>query len=130
MKNFEDWRHLKEKINKSPADFFFYEREIFFAHLGANVGFEQDGKGASFERPVVILKKFNAYCGLIVPLTNQKREGKYYFPFQIPSEEKPSYAILSQIRLLDRRRFINKIGMLDSKTFETLKKAIREVTLQ
>ena len=130
MKNFEDWNRLKIEINKSPADFFFHEREIFFAHLGVNVGFEQDGKGSNFERPVVILKKFNAHCCLVVPLTSQKIEGKYYFPFQIPSEDKPSYAILSQIRLLDRRRLINKIGMLETETFKTLKKAIREVTLQ
>ena len=130
MKNFNEWHHLKERINNNSANFFFYERDIYFAHLGANIGFEQDDKGSGFERPVVILKKFNAHCGLVVPLTSQKRKGKYYFPFQISSEEKTSFAILSQIRLLDRKRLINKIGVINANTFNALKKTIGEVTLQ
>ena len=27
--------------------------------MGFNVGFEQDGRGAQFSRPIVIFKKFN-----------------------------------------------------------------------
>jgi mRNA interferase MazF len=32
---------------------------FFYMKMGKNLGFEQNGKGENFVRPVIILKKFN-----------------------------------------------------------------------
>ncbi len=56
-KDFEAWHKKKVGIHKKPKTVFFHEREIWWCALGANVGNEQDGKGALFTRPVLILKK-------------------------------------------------------------------------
>jgi hypothetical protein len=61
-KDFWKWHSKKEEIDEKDTRIFFHEREIWFAHLGANVGFEQDGKGENFGRPVLIFRKFNPKC--------------------------------------------------------------------
>jgi hypothetical protein len=40
---------------------------------------------------------------------------------------KVASAITSQVRLVDARRFIDKIGMLEQEKFEALKNAVREL---
>ena len=57
MKNFDQWNELKKHINHRRSNFFVKERQIWYVHLGHNVGFEEDGKGGDFKRPVLILKK-------------------------------------------------------------------------
>ena len=127
-KNFLSWFQIKPKLHENASsDLYFYERDVFYAHLGINIGFEQDGKGENFERPIVVLKKFNAHCMLIVPLTTKEKKGRFYFPFQIKGQKKKSYAILSQVRLIDGKRFINKIGRIEKKTLIELKKAIKQI---
>ena len=116
MKDFETWNRQKKGLHQKQKRRFFKEREIFYASLGVNVGFEQDGKGESFLRPVVILKKFSRDVFLAVPLTKTEKTGKFYFEFQfLPSQK--SVAILSQIRLLDARRLLHKIGRIREQDF-------------
>lgn len=126
-KNFGEWSQIKPELHESKGKLYFHEQEVIYAHLGVNIGFEQDGKGANFERPVLVLKKFNAHCALVLPLTTKAKKGPFYFPFQIQGEEKKSYAILSQMRLIDGKRFINKIGRINKKTFLEIKKAIKQI---
>ena len=106
---------------------FFNEREIWFCYLGENVGFEQDGRGAEFLRPVVVLKKFNHEVCWAVPLTRTKKRNKYYFSFSFQKEEDTSVAILSQMRLVDAKRLKYKLGDMNRADFETLKSKIRQL---
>ena len=76
-------------------------------------------------RPVVILKKFNNEICWCVPLTTREKKGKHYFSFDFGTKEK-STAILSQLRLLDVKRLQYKIGNIDQKDFEELKRKIRQ----
>ena len=59
QKDFTRWNNIKTSINDIHQVPFFHEREIWFSFLGANVGFEQDGQGSDFQRPVIIIRKFN-----------------------------------------------------------------------
>ncbi len=123
---FQIWSKLKPQIDKKIQEIFFYEREIWYTHLGKNIGFEQDGKGEEFKRPIIIIKKFNQFCFIAVPLTTKTKKGKYYF--QIPDiKNKKNYVILSQIKFFSSNRLISKIGTLDKENFKTLKKKIIEV---
>lgn len=58
-KNFQKWHDKKSQIDDIKERPFFHEREVWFCHLGANIGFEQDGKGEDFLRPILVVRKFN-----------------------------------------------------------------------
>lgn len=118
-KTFNKWNTKKVVINSLAQVPFFHEREIWFAFLGANVGFEQDGQGEDFQRPIVVIKKFNNEICWAVPLSKTKNRGKYYFAF--PFDDKvTSAAILSQIKLIDAHRLSRKIGAMNEVDFRAL----------
>ena len=122
-KDFKKWHVKKSRVDKIEKRPFFHEREIWFCHLGANVGFEEDGKGEEFLRPAVVIRKFNKEICWVVPLTKTDKNTKYYFRFSFDQEI--SVAILSQIRLLDARRFSHKIGGISEADFKTLKQKLK-----
>ena len=106
---------------------FFSEAEVWFCHLGENVGVEQDGKGNEFLRPVIILKKFNEQMFWAVPLTSlQKPKSKYYFSFSF-QENKKNTALLSQMRILDVKRLKEKMGIMNERDFFLVKKKIKQL---
>lgn len=126
-KDYKFWTPIKADLhnsqNKRPG---FYEREIWYCHLGENVGFEQDGKGNDFLRPVVVFKKFNKEIFWAVPLTSNIKKSRYYFVVKV-SEDVKSSAILSQIRLMDAKRLGYKIGNVEVSEFEKLKKKLKDL---
>ncbi|MDO8668621.1 MAG: type II toxin-antitoxin system PemK/MazF family toxin [bacterium] len=131
QKDFKDWHNKKELLDKGLVRPFFHEREIWFCSLGANVGYEQDGNGEDFQRPVVILKKFNNEIFWGIPLTKIKRainknSDKYYFVFSFVKDVK-SAAILSQIRLIDGKRLSRVIGSIAKPEFKNLTKKLKEL---
>jgi mRNA interferase MazF len=126
MKNFDKWNLKKIVINNIKSLPFFHEREIWFCFLGANVGFEQDGKGRDFHRPIVIIRKFNNIICWGIPLSKTKKRGKYYFEF-IFDNKNTSVAILSQIKLIDARRLSYKIGEISKSDYVQLIKELKEL---
>ncbi|OGJ01433.1 hypothetical protein A3I95_00885 [Candidatus Nomurabacteria bacterium RIFCSPLOWO2_02_FULL_44_12] len=123
-KDYKDWHKKKSIINSIENRAFFHEREIWFCYIGENVGFEQDGTGEDYLRPVVIIRKFNNEIFWGIPLTksikNKKRKAdKYYYSFSfIPSII--STAILSQIKLIDAKRLSRHIGQISDSNFTDL----------
>lgn len=127
-KDYKIWTPVKFKIHNSesvrPG---FHEREIWYCHLGENVGFEQDGKGNDFLRPIVILRKFNNDIFWAVPLTSTIKKSPYYFVVSVGEESKKSSVILSQIRLIDAKRLSYTIGEVGKEEFEELKKKLKNL---
>jgi len=128
MSEFDKWNQLKKRINKNEARVFFHPREVWFMRMGKNVGFEQSGKGEEFERPVIVLKKFNKDIFIGVPLTSQDKKGKYYFEIS-PIKNRKNKAIISQIKLIDKKRLQEKIGIIPKGEFLELKKIITKMLL-
>jgi hypothetical protein len=60
---------------------YFYDREIWWASLGSNIGYEEDGKNRRFERPVLVLKRFNHNMLWALPMTSQARSSEYFYLF-------------------------------------------------
>ncbi|MDP2951101.1 MAG: type II toxin-antitoxin system PemK/MazF family toxin [bacterium] len=121
---FTNWNKLKIKIHISEmAEFYFYEREIWWASLGANIGFEQGGKHENYERPVIIIKKFNKDILWALPLTSKEKEGRYYFKTEHKGEK--SFIILSQLRIISSRRLLRKIRTMPENEFLELKKRVK-----
>lgn len=126
-KDFQKWHIEKSAIHKDKKRPFFHVREVWFCSVGANIGFEQDGGGGRYLRPVLILYKFNNEVLWILPLTKHLKKGKYYFKVQISHNNKlsSSTVILSQIRLIDSKRLQYKLGDLSKNDFKELKKRLR-----
>ncbi len=123
QKDFWSWHGHKEKVDSKEKRVFFHEREIWFCHLGTNIGFEQDGKGQNFARPVIIFRKFNKEVFWGVPLTTRDKGGKFYLPIDL-GDGMTRMAILSQLKLLDAKRLYQKIGFIDVPTFQSLEDRI------
>ena len=126
-KDYKIWTPVKTKIHNSESNRpGFHEREIWYCRLGENVGFEQDGKGDDFLRPVIILRKFNNEIFWVIPLTSALKKSKYYFAIT-QEEGKKSSAVLSQIRLIDAKRLSHTIGEVSKEEFEELKKKLKDL---
>jgi len=116
-KDFEGWNKKKQHLNeeKSLYDFFYDEREVWWCSVGINVGVETDGKNEHFERPVLVVKKFNGLMFWGIPLTSRKKDGEHYL--EVSHDAGVSYAMLSQIRVFSSKRMQRKLGVIAEKSF-------------
>ena len=127
-KDFDKWNIKKKVINtKDISDVFFKEKEVWWCHLGLNVGFEQDGKNEEFRRPVLIFKKFNAETFWAISLTSQNKTGKYYFSFEVLESKIKNTANLSQIKLIDSKRLIDKMGYMKEEDYIEIKDRVKKL---
>jgi len=124
MKNFDQWNKKKKYINGKRDRLYFREGEIWWVQLGVNVGYEIDGKDSDFTRPVLVLKKYNEYSFLALPLSSQIKQGFYYFSVGIV-DGKEAIAVLSQLRNIDSLRLVNKVGFINKKLMGEIKKAVK-----
>ncbi|MCK4554480.1 type II toxin-antitoxin system PemK/MazF family toxin [Candidatus Parcubacteria bacterium] len=125
MKNFQDWHKLKSDLHKQKRAVYFRKKEIWWCSLGLNIGFEQDGKNNNFERPILVLRKFNNDILLVLPLTSRNKTGKYYF--QIRYNDKTYSIILSQIRLISSKRLLRRIKKIDRDIFEEIREKVKKL---
>jgi len=126
-KDFKKWHARKEKIHNEKLRSFFHEREVWWCSLGANVGFEQDGKGKKFARPVLVFKKFNNEIFWALPLSLQiktKKKTAHFYEAVFLEDGVPRTALLSQLRLIDAKRLLAKIGMISEENYLQIQKAV------
>lgn len=126
VEKFIEWTKLKIRLHISLHEIYFREGEIWWASLGVNVGHEQDGKNENFERPILILKKFNQHVLWAVPLTSQvKEDNPYYIKYKLG--ENVYAAVISQLRLVSSKRLRRKIGMFLAEDFERVRQEIKKL---
>lgn len=118
-KDFDAWNKLKKKIDGDTIDFYVNQRQIWWCSIGLNVGSEQNGHGDNFERPVLVLRKYSAGTFLGIPLTSKRKEGNYYFKLE-PYFGICSYAILSQAKVIDRRRVRRMIYEISRQEYQKI----------
>lgn len=121
------WHKIKIKIQLADDknNLYFYEKDVWWASLGANIGHEEDGKNDMFERPVLILKKFNKHLILIIPLSSKIKKDKFYYYKFISHSEKFVSAMICQIRLISSKRLIRKMGNISNQDFNEIKRRIK-----
>ena len=122
MKGFDSWNELKKKIDieVSKPDRFPKEGEVWMSNLGKNIGFEQNGGGDNFSRPILIVKKFNNQMFWCIPLSTKQKPFDFYFNYTDPQAQRVS-AILAQMKLLSLKRLRRKLYQLDEKTLVEIK---------
>ncbi len=90
------------------------------------MGFEQDGTGNQYSRPVLIVKGFSRHVCLVVPLTTSVKSNKYHVRLGLIGERE-ACAIISQLRLIDTKRLDQRIVTLDRNIFEKVKKSVKDM---
>ena len=123
-KDFDNW-NIKKKELSNGKRIYFHKADIWLMSIGKNIGDEEDGKHFSFERPILIVRKFNNNIFLGIPLTSNKdKEGKYYHKLiSFPD----STVILSQVRLFDAKRLLRLMGKVENKELKEIKAKIGEI---
>jgi len=121
-KDFDDWNKLKKKINEGLdiRVLFPQEGEVWMSNVGKNIGFEQNGIGEDFSRPVLIIKKFNNHMFWVIPLSTKQKTFDFYFNYTDPQNQKVS-AILAQMKLVSVKRLKRKMYDMPSIIFESIK---------
>lgn len=126
-KLFAWWHLLKEKIEyKQNSNIYFQNGDIWWCHLGINVGDEEDGKGEACSRPVLIIKKFNKLLFWGVPLSKVLKKNPYYVICTC-TDGKIRSAMISQLRLISVKRLSDKITLAERESYFEIKKAIKNL---
>ena len=79
------WNRHKKKVNDVADGPFYYAREIWWCAVGVNVGNELDGTGKEHDRPVLVIRPFNAETHTDVRQVNPR-------PCWIPNCSEPQTA--------------------------------------
>jgi mRNA interferase MazF len=119
-KDFDRWNRTKKKLNEDTEPLYFREGEIWWVRLGVNVGYEIDGKSENFARPVIVLRKYNKYSFLALPLTTSPKPNPWKLPIGVVAGKHAS-AVLSQLRNIDSRRLYQKIGWVASNEMDIIR---------
>jgi mRNA interferase MazF len=130
IKDFQGWNKFKEKLsnkldNKVPT---IKEREVWWCSIGINIGDEEDGKGDLYNRPVLVVKKFNKRIFWGVPTTAHIKSSPLYININIRGIEQ--CVMLSHLRLYDTKRLQDnhsKMVKLPPKKFEEIKTALKNL---
>jgi mRNA interferase MazF len=123
---FDSWNNLKKGIHDKYTRKYYHEREIWWCLLGRNIGYEQNGSGDSFSRPVLIVKKFNNHMFWVVPLSTIQKKFDFYFNYTDPHSEKVS-AILAQLKLLSIKRLKRNMYSLETSILEEIKTKLKNL---
>lgn len=119
QKDFDGWHPVKKNLNNDENLLMFKERDVWWCSIGVNVGHEQDGKGDFFNRPVLVIKKFNHRLFWGVPLTTQIKDVQHYHRFELKG--RTQCAMLTHLRLYDSQRLGNRLHRLSENEFKKIK---------
>ena len=122
------WTRLKCRLHLAEKrKLYFKEREIWWVHLGENLGSEQNGKNESFDRPALIIKRLNSELLWILPMTTSEKNSQYYYPTSNEVGKKQTKVVFSQIRTISSRRLIRKQRTLPINEFDEVRALLRKL---
>lgn len=126
VKAFDLWNERKKDINSNSENKLYHRREVWWCKLGLNIGYEQDGTGGELDRPVLILKGLSKNVCIIIPLTTSTKSNPYHVSMG-EIDGRGAFAIISQVRLIDTKRLVNKVCTVDGAIFERIRKAVKDI---
>jgi mRNA interferase MazF len=126
-KDFNTWNTKKRKINDKifNRELFFRPGELWECSFGINIGVEIDGKHEDYQRPALIIKKFNGDMLWVLPLTTKFKNTKYHH--KLHSSSIDTYVVLSQIRTISSKRLLRRIGRVAESDFGNIIKKLTEI---
>ena len=127
MKDFDLWNREKKIVDAKVLNrrLFFYAREIWWCSAGLNIGVEADGKNDNFERPMLVIKKFNADMVWALPLTTKEKQSKFHY--KLEHDTIKSWVVLTQIKTISTKRLLRKIGSISEADFQAVIKRVQDI---
>ena len=132
MEKFDKWNDEKKIIHqKDCSEVYVNIREIWYIKMWVNIWFEENGK-TEFLRPVLVVKKvWNLF--FTVALTSQWKDNNYFYykfkDLELSEKNKKyinsSYAILSQVKTVDKKRFTQNVWIISKQDFTNLQKSLK-----
>ena len=122
-KNFDDWNNKKKALESKEVEILFKTGDIWWCSVGLNIKEESCGKGDTFRRPVLVLKKLSKKSFIGIPLSTKKKEGTWFCDISILQETQ--YVLLYQIRMFSVNRLQRRLTTLDDKDFLRVKEKLK-----
>lgn len=124
-KDFDKWNEEKKSRDKIDIGFFFHPGEIWWSAIGINIGAEENGKNLNFERPIIVIKKFNKHMFWGVPMTSLEKSGRVYKKITYDGNE--VWALLSQFKTFSSKRLIRKITKISDDQLLELRNQLKNL---
>jgi mRNA interferase MazF len=126
VSDFDIWNKEKQKLDSEEysKENFPKEGEVWMCSVGVNIGFEQNGTGSNFSRPVVVIKKFNNKMFWAAALSTKQKNLDFYYNFTDPNGKTVS-VILAQLKLVSLKRLKRMMYNLPSGDFKNIKQRLR-----
>ncbi len=124
---FNLWNEVKKKINSTEVEPEKFPKvgEVWMSSLGKNIGFEQNGSGENFSRPLLVIKKFNNQMFWCIPLSTKQKPFDFYYNFTDPSGNNVS-GILAQMKLISVKRLKRKLYEIDNQKLKEIKEKLKK----
>ncbi len=135
-KSIQSWIDIQKSFPAREQEKIVYinEREIWYAKLGVNLGSESHWKKL-FLRPVLILKKVGSMF-FVAPMTTKWKDNKFHYSLDCIQYNEgytnvpdTSRIQLSQVKIIDKCRFSQHIGIISKNDFSQVKQKLRELIL-
>ena len=129
IKEFDEWNIIKKSLDKRilPDSSFFLEREIWWTSIGINIRTEVDGKHEHFERPALILKKFNENEFMGLSISTKENIGGLFHTMIHGYELR--FILLKQIRFYSVNRLLRLMMRIEETEFNIVKEKVRNILL-
>ena len=127
QKDFDRWNTEKKRLDFVELDAqqpFPKKQWVWVCSVGVNIGREQGSTNDNFDRPALVVKKFNNEMYWIVPLSSKQKPLDFYYNFTDPLGS-PVALISSQPRLISIKRFKREMYRLPDADFENLLSQLR-----
>lgn len=145
---FDDWNEEKKKIQikvieeknlseeeKKIKKVYVNQREVWYMKLGQNLWSESNGK-KYFRRPVLVVKKVGSMF-FVIPMTTKWQENIFHHEVQSVTYNLDEYTHipevsrvqLSQSRIVDKSRFLERIATVSEADFFSIKKKLSKLLL-
>lgn len=123
-KEFDSWNEKKKKIETREEAPSFKEGEVWWMHVGVNVGSESCGKGEHFTRPVLVLRKVSKRFFIGIPTSIIIRDQAGFIT--LPIKDKEISFLLLQTRAFAVNRMQKRQFSISDSQFTTIKQELRE----
>ena len=124
-KRFPEWIRVKSKLHEIGRTPHIKEGEIWWCAVGENIGVEINGKNKVFSRPVLVLRKYNKYSFLAVPLTSRSHQDNWHAAFEFKGKEQ--FACLTQVRGMSASRLYDKMGEVSSESLAIVARGFHDL---
>ena len=122
------WNNIKIWIEeKDRRKFFINSREVWNIYIWKNIWYESFWKWDLFTRPVLVIKIVGSMIFTVSMTTAWKDNNKFYYKLDNKYFNKSSYLTLSQVKVLDKKRFIERIWKIDTPEFIDIKNNLKQI---